>query len=421
MRRIGACGGSWAVIGLLCCAVGTLQCAQLPVHAYTTADGLPSNIVNRIVQDSRGFLWFCTREGLSRFDGYQFTNFGVDQALPDRDQDLLETQTGEYWVATGDGVARFNPAASPKLFTIYRPEDRKAREVLVLKEDGGGGIWCGTRGGLYHLARAEPNSRSPESGFWRLRFVDIGMPKATWDDTTIEALLRDRTGTLWAGGPSGLYQRLLNGCWRRYSTQNGLPSNHVLALLEDRQGRFWAGTWQGLCRISMRRSAAELSVEKVYTMKNGLPGEVIEGLFESSDGQLWIATNGGLSKYLPQKGREEFENYSTAQGLNSDEITAVMEDRAGNLWLGAQGVNKISRGGFVTYGKQDGLASNWVVAMFEDRKGELCALSKEADGKPAVREPVRWPAVPFRVAQHSEADRLLGLGFEPDYVSRSHR
>ena len=55
---------------------------RLPLKPYTVADGLPNNVINKIVRDSRGFLWFCTGEGLSRFDGYSFTNFGVDQGLP---------------------------------------------------------------------------------------------------------------------------------------------------------------------------------------------------------------------------------------------------------------------------------------------------------------------------------------------------
>jgi len=54
----------------------------LPLKYYTTADGLAHNEINKIVRDSRGFLWFCTADGLSRFDGYTFTNFGTDQGLP---------------------------------------------------------------------------------------------------------------------------------------------------------------------------------------------------------------------------------------------------------------------------------------------------------------------------------------------------
>src|SRR5713226_3827496 len=64
----------------------------LPVRTYTIADGLAHNEVNRIVRDSRGFLWFCTADGLSRFDGYTFANYGTGQGLPDANvTDLLET------------------------------------------------------------------------------------------------------------------------------------------------------------------------------------------------------------------------------------------------------------------------------------------------------------------------------------------
>src|SRR5215470_4476277 len=87
---------------------------RLPIRLYTTADGLPRDQINKIVRDSRGFLWFCTPEGLSRFDGYTFVNFTTDQGLPSRNvNDLLETRSGHYWVATGNGLARFNPDGDP--------------------------------------------------------------------------------------------------------------------------------------------------------------------------------------------------------------------------------------------------------------------------------------------------------------------
>ena len=75
---------------------------RLPVKTYTTADGLGHNSIGRIVRDSRGFLWFCTFEGLSRFDGYAFTTYTIDDGLPSPVvNDLLETRDGEYWVADG--------------------------------------------------------------------------------------------------------------------------------------------------------------------------------------------------------------------------------------------------------------------------------------------------------------------------------
>src|SRR5882672_1267441 len=83
---------------------------QLPIKTYRTADGLAQDNITRIVRDSRGFLWFCTGEGLSRFDGYRFINYTTEQGLPNRAvNDLLETRDGNYWVATGGGVSHFNP------------------------------------------------------------------------------------------------------------------------------------------------------------------------------------------------------------------------------------------------------------------------------------------------------------------------
>src|ERR1041384_3966695 len=82
----------------------------LPLKLYTVADGLAHNVVNRIVRDSRGFLWFCTDEGLSRFDGYSFTTYGLEQGLPSAVvNDLVETRQGDYWVATANGLCYFNP------------------------------------------------------------------------------------------------------------------------------------------------------------------------------------------------------------------------------------------------------------------------------------------------------------------------
>src|SRR5713226_5974220 len=99
----------WA-LGLLVAASAIVNAERLPIKTYTTADGLAHNTVNRIARDSRGFLWFCTFEGLSRFDGYGFTTYDLAQGLPSQFiNDLLETRDGQYWVATAAGLCRFNP------------------------------------------------------------------------------------------------------------------------------------------------------------------------------------------------------------------------------------------------------------------------------------------------------------------------
>src|SRR6185503_5389913 len=102
------------VAGVLFAPSADVHAEHLPIKTYTTADGLAHNVVNRVVRDSRGFLWFCTREGLSRFDGYSFTNYGIEEGLPSAIvNDLLETREGVYWVATGGGLCRFNPLGKP--------------------------------------------------------------------------------------------------------------------------------------------------------------------------------------------------------------------------------------------------------------------------------------------------------------------
>src|SRR5688572_8877010 len=100
----------FAFAGVLFLLPSTVDGERLPIRAYTTADGLAHNRVNKIVRDSRGFLWFATHDGLSRFDGYTFANFSVEQGLPHRQvMDIIETRKGELWVATFGGLVHFRP------------------------------------------------------------------------------------------------------------------------------------------------------------------------------------------------------------------------------------------------------------------------------------------------------------------------
>src|SRR5499426_4010833 len=85
---------AWPVIAILLVST-PIQAERLPIKVYTTVDGLASNQINKIVRDSRGFLWFCTTDGLSQFDGDRFKNYTQDQGLPHRNvNDLLETRSG---------------------------------------------------------------------------------------------------------------------------------------------------------------------------------------------------------------------------------------------------------------------------------------------------------------------------------------
>ena len=359
---------------ILCLA--PLLAEQLPVRIYTTADGLAGNTIDRIVTDSHGFLWFCTREGLSRFDGYQFYNFGVAQGLPAGANDLLEAAGGDYWIATHNGIARFQPASPKPRFEILLPRDPKARVVFALAADPAGGIWAGTQGGLYHLDRT--------SGEWQLRPVDTGMTGQDWEDTFVEALLVDRSGALWAGTWNGLCHRFPDGRWEH--TLRGLSQPVVTSLLQDHQGRLWSGTRRGLCRISADGGLAGRPWETACTAKSELAGEIVESLFESSDGALWAATPNGPAVYRILNGRESFKRYTAGNGLpGSGGILSLGEDRAGNLWMGAQGAIRVAKGGFLTYTRQDGLDTDDIRSILETPEGQLCVVTS---GSVAGAKPV---------------------------------
>ena len=109
----------------------------MPVKSYSVADGLLRDAVYKIKQDSRGFLWFCTVEGVSRFDGYAFTNLTTDDGLPDRHvNDFLETRDGTIYFATDGGLARLNPGG------VKTDPANKPNPLLsvILPDDPGGKI-----------------------------------------------------------------------------------------------------------------------------------------------------------------------------------------------------------------------------------------------------------------------------------------
>jgi len=355
---------------------------RLPIKTYTTADGLAHNTINRIVRDSRGYLWFCTADGLSRFDGYGFKNFGTVDGLPHAYvTDLLETRRGEFWVATHGGLVRFDPsgrpgrgvgqleegAASPPMFALLPQEGGSGRAgaITVLREGSGGAIWVGTPDGLFRVERAD--------GRRTLRPVDIGMPAESLEGRVVSDVLEDRLGSLWVAAASGLYRRWPDGTAAHYTTRDGMPDDVLSDLFIDRQGDLWIGTRRG---GFFRARADPIRTAPVFDrpFKEALPSTWVYQMFQTSDGRFWIATTGGLMEFFPavaSPGRQ-FQSYTVSNGIGDPLVTAFTEDLAGNLWLGtgAGGAMKLTRGGFSTYGAPEWIQS--VSSAFEDHSGQLC-------------------------------------------------
>lgn len=395
-------------LGLLLSVPAMVSAEQLPVRTYTTADGLPRDYVQHIVLDSHGFLWFCTADGLSRFNGYEFTTYGVEHGLPHPwITDLLETRQGIYWVATnGGGVCRFNPAeplppskgggsgGDISRLTVYPVGDEPmSNRVEVLYEDHNGQIWAGTDAGLFRL----DETTSPAT-FRRLAL----------QDQMVVAIAEDREGSLWMSTTTGLVRCLPDGRMVRYAIQPSLLGDLVTELLYDTEGRLWVGHrgGAGLIVLKPQPAASITASDDLHTLRlarcsraahspdqrirlpaipgdvcrfttaDGLAGDLVQGISQSSDGRIWIATSGGLTEF--SDGR--FRSYTRALGLSSPAVWRPVEDRDGNLWLGSlTGATKITWSGFTTFGKSDGLVNLRISSIIETPRGGVCSISAEND------------------------------------------
>src|SRR5215813_9515617 len=149
-RLLGFC------ITLFCLAVllsSAIQAEQLPIKSYTVADGLAHGSVVSIYQDRKGFLWFGTYEGLSRFDGYGFVTYDRRDGLPHSIVNhITEDRQGRLWVATnGGGVARLidhSPEQGGAKFVSFKIREtndlllNRANQVNRMIFDERGNLWC---------------------------------------------------------------------------------------------------------------------------------------------------------------------------------------------------------------------------------------------------------------------------------------
>ena len=367
-------GLAWIFIGCLVSFLispYSLRAERLPVKTYTVADGLLRDNVYKIRQDSRGFLWFCTAEGVSRFDGYAFTNFTTNDGLPDRHvNDFLETRNGVILIATDNGLAKLNPTglANSKdnpLFTVILPDEPKAKSFQVLFEDESGAVWAGTSDGLYKL-----------NEIGELAAVDLGEPEPPFDAISVTSIIKDRRGAMWIGtARNGLFRLLPDGAVEQLTQKDGLPNTNISILFEDEKGRIWvgfrAGYAGGLYLLVAEPNKNQNIVERHYTTKDGLPSDWIMALFEASDGKFWIGTAKGLC--LWQAGDHSVcKTYAPENELIDSETWSILEDKEKNLWMGTRfGLKKWARYGFTTYTEANGTTSRITNSIFENSAGEL--------------------------------------------------
>ena len=345
---------------------------QLPVKVYTVENGLAHNRIKHIVQDSRGFLWFCTADGLSRFDGSQFVNYQLDDGLlAPSINDLVEAGDGTYWIATNsDGVFRFDPrvAATGAHAGVSRftraavGAEPVSNRVNVLLRDPDGTIWAGTDGGLFAL-----DERHAADGF---KPVPLHLPGRPDIQVAIWTFVRDRSGALWIGTRYGLVRRSAGGAMRAIPVRPGPDDDNVSRSSAARTAGCGSAIAKDCSRSTRPRRSPAL---RRYTTSDGLESDNIIALHSSPDGRIWIKTFGtGITEF----DGTSFRTYGLgARGV--DGTAALTEDREGNLWLGtnAFGVIKITKRGWTTYAEPEGLGSS-VTSIFETPGGDLFVSSR---------------------------------------------
>jgi signal transduction histidine kinase/ligand-binding sensor domain-containing protein len=348
--------------------------AWIPVRVFSTIDGLPHNHVSKIRRDSRGYLWFCTDDGLSRWDGYGFKTFTTSDGLPHAHiDDLLETRKGVYWIATDGGLARLQPEAQGAAFTAVFPDTSlSSREVNVLLEDRDGAVLLGTSAGLYRLEQTSTGVRISSEA--------VGFPEREHDGLLVNTLLLARDGQLWLGAGSGIYTRTTDGRWQRFDRSNGLPVNFINQLREDSQGRIWACTrGGGLVELSRTPDQATLEVIRVFTEADRLPSGDVRDVFVFENEHLWVGTANGLA-VGSATGRDSamrFRSHFILNGVADQSLYWFAPSAAGDIWMGTgtAGAIRISQEGFQSYGAEENFHIEEINQIVETRDGHVCVVN----------------------------------------------
>jgi ligand-binding sensor domain-containing protein len=321
--------------------------AQHSIDVWQMREGLPQNSVLAVLQTRDGYLWLATHEGLVRFDGLTFKVYDTSNSPLPRTfvESLHESADGALWLGTYDGgVTRLHRGQ----FRTYTTRDgMSANSATEIAEEPDGTLWFATAdSGLnrFHGGRFEAVRKAQ------------GLP-----DDRVQALLRARDGSLWIGTEAGL-ARYRDGRFRTFGTAEGLPSGSVTALAEDGAGALWVGTTKGLARLQ----GEQISIPPA---NSALPSVTVNALLEDGTGSLWIGTNRGIARL--REGR--LEALTSHEGLSQDLVRALATDREGSLWIGTDGggLNRLHEAGVATLSSRDPQWPDSTNTLLDDGAGGL--------------------------------------------------
>ena len=375
----------------------------------TIEDGLSQSTVETIYQDSKGYIWIGTNDGLDRYNGYEFKHYKHDKY--DKNSiannyivDIIEDKNGYIWVSTIGGLSRINPDKdeiknyyskedsgnlsnsnlwqllctkdnrliastidglnvydkNKDKFTriLYKEGELPSQYIYSLEEDINGHIWVGTDNGLVELDK------------------DLNIVKSYHDtigDSDVYNVYDDSKGNIWVCTlDNGLFKiNLDDKSVENYKNNNSkisIPSNNVRDIISDSEGKLWIATDKGLCTFDYEREEFITYNKKLY-QSNSLIDDEIFCLLKDSSGLIWIGTYSGISRFNPNSSFTHFKSdpYDN-NSISGNVIHGIYEDDDKTLWIGTNesGVNIINGESIKHLNKEN---SNLVSDLIEDITG----------------------------------------------------
>jgi ligand-binding sensor domain-containing protein/serine phosphatase RsbU (regulator of sigma subunit) len=371
---------------------------------FGMAEGLSSNKIWSIKEDSRGVMWLGTQAGLSYYIahngvGEQTTRSqGLDNSMHFRAlsaqygvpenviRDIEEDQHGNIWFATYNGLCCLSQEGWHRLKEMKSPPEGSGQSPcfvrLGVKEglagnaavsvhaDKVGNIWCGTYGNGLSLFRPFSAS-SPGKGSFTTLTVEEGLC-----NNGVKSIVEDKSGAIWISTEGGGVNAYLGNAFVSYSKAQGLAEDLIWSILQDKNGNFVFGTnGEGFIGFN----AYDDTGKRVFTnfkRPQGLAFDFIWSILKDKKGDLWFGTfGGGVCRY----DGKNFITYTTEQGLCDNNIKCITEDKAGNLWFGSlgKGLSCFDGKRFVNYTKAQGLVDNNIWSIAEGSDGSMWFATNE--------------------------------------------
>ena len=308
---------------------------------YSLEQGLSQISVSSVIQDSNGFLWIGTRDGLNKFDGYGFNVYRHQPSNPlslsgSNVHSVIEDKKGNIWAGTQDGLNKLDRKRNS--FKVYRHEPGNLssvsdNKIYYLYEDRAGMIWLKTERGIDRF----------DSGTGTFRHYQHYSDESNYvTGSGYYHIYEDHKERLWVGSKDGLFffDRLAER-FRRYSHDPDNPlsisNNKVKCIFETSGGHFLIGTAGGL-------NIFDRSNESFTPVHIDPPGaghslvNVINSIFEDSRGIVWLGTDAGLFTFTPENGQVmPFGGKAITGTFPDTEVSVIFEDHSNNLWVGSLG------------------------------------------------------------------------------------